>query len=194
MEGRDPVTKARVMAVVVLTVEFAILGLTGLWLVFFYRPTADSGSISGLGMHGTGLVRAVRAVHRGTAVVCLPTAIASAVLVVVDARARRPDWRQGRLALVAGPGLAVVVVAATFTGYLLPWDQLALWAVTVGTDMHGYRQVFGSQVRFVLLDGTEIGPATLWRWFVLHTVALSLVAVAGLAVAWHPRRRADQHT
>ena len=49
----------------------------------------------------------------------------------------------------------------SFTGYLLPWDQLALWAVTVGTNMMGYTPVFGDQVRFVLLGGVEIGTDTL---------------------------------
>jgi hypothetical protein len=58
----------------------------------------------------------------------------------------------------------VLTLLLAFTGYLLPWDQLALWAVTVGTNMMGYMPVFGSQVRFELLGGFEIGPATLLRW------------------------------
>ena len=60
----------------------------------------------------------------------------------------------------------------SFTGYLLPWDQLALWAVTVGTNMMGYTPVFGGEVRFVLLGGVEIGPETLLRWYVLHVLLL----------------------
>ena len=55
--------------------------------------------------------------------------------------------------------LLVFTMLLSFTGYLLPWDQLALWAVTVGTNMMGYTPVFGSQVRFVLLGGVEIGRA-----------------------------------
>ncbi|MCU1462832.1 MAG: putative menaquinol-cytochrome c reductase cytochrome b subunit [Acidimicrobiales bacterium] len=84
-----------------------------------------------------------------------------------------------------------VLAAATFTGFLLPWDQLALWAVTVGTNMKGYTPVFGSQVRFALLGGVEVTQATLWRWFVVHTIVLT-VALGGLTavVVWlGPRRR-----
>ena len=58
---------------------------------------------------------------------------------------------------VIGVILLTLTLLLSFTGYLLPWDQLALWAVTVGTNMMGYTPVFGSQVRFVLLGGVEIG-------------------------------------
>ena len=53
--------------------------------------------------------------------------------------------------------LLTLTLLLSFTGYLLPWDQLALWAVTVGTNMMGYTPVFGTEVRFVLLGGVEIG-------------------------------------
>jgi len=61
---------------------------------------------------------------------------------------------------VIGVILLTLTLLLSFTGYLLPWDQLALWAVTVGTNMIGYTPVFGSQVRFVLLGGAEIGTNT----------------------------------
>ena len=47
--------------------------------------------------------------------------------------------------------LLLLTLLLSFTGYLLPWDQLALWAVAVGTSMMGYTPVLGDQVRFVLL-------------------------------------------
>ena len=58
---------------------------------------------------------------------------------------------------VIGVILLTLTLLLSFTGYLLPWDQLALWAVTVGTNMIGYTPVFGRDVRFVLLGGAEIG-------------------------------------
>ena len=77
----------------------------------------------------------------------------------------------------------------SFTGYLLPWDQLALWAVTVGTNMMGYTPVFGSQVRFVLLGGAEIGGPTLLRWYVLHVLMLPFVIVIFMAIHfWRVRK------
>ena len=62
---------------------------------------------------------------------------------------------------VIGVILLTLTLLLSFTGYLLPWDQLALWAVTVGTNMMGYTPVFGEEVRFVLLGGAEIGSETL---------------------------------
>ena len=61
--------------------------------------------------------------------------------------------------------LLTLTIGLSFTGYLLPWDQLALWAVTVGTNMAGYTPVFGEEVRFVLLGkGDQSGdPASMVR-------------------------------
>jgi quinol-cytochrome oxidoreductase complex cytochrome b subunit len=76
-----------------------------------------------------------------------------------------------------------VVLASSFTGYLLPRDQLALWAVTVGTDLRGYTVLWHSEVRFVLIGGKEIGTSTLLRWVFIHLVlgasGLMLAGVAG---------------
>jgi quinol-cytochrome oxidoreductase complex cytochrome b subunit len=63
----------------------------------------------------------------------------------------------------------------SFTGYLLPWDQLALWAVTVGTNMAGSIPFIGEKVRYILLGGPSVDQATLIRFFVLHVVVLPLV-------------------
>jgi quinol-cytochrome oxidoreductase complex cytochrome b subunit len=77
----------------------------------------------------------------------------------------------------------------SFTGYLLPWDQLALWAVAVGTNMMGYSPVIGEQVRFVLLGGVEIGAETLLRWYVLHVLLFPFVTVIFLAIHfWRVRK------
>src|SRR6266851_6934247 len=132
MEGRQrgPLTTARLVVVAALSAQLALLAITGLWLVFYYRPgPTPSLTIQALRTAVTASQR-VRDVHRLAAVAALPTSAAAGVLVVADARTLRPGWLKGRLALAAGPGLAVLVGLASFTGYLLPWDQLALWAVT----------------------------------------------------------------
>ena len=67
---------------------------------------------------------------------------------------------------VVGVMLLKLTLLLSFTGYLLPWDQLSLWAVTVGTNMMGFTPVFGDQVRFVLLGGKQIGAETLLRWYI----------------------------
>jgi quinol-cytochrome oxidoreductase complex cytochrome b subunit len=90
---------------------------------------------------------------------------------------------------VIGVILLTLTLLLSFTGYLLPWDQLSLWAVTVGTNMMGYTPVFGTQVRFVLLGGAEIGGPTLLRWYVLHVLMLPFVIVIFMAIHfWRVRK------
>jgi quinol-cytochrome oxidoreductase complex cytochrome b subunit len=90
---------------------------------------------------------------------------------------------------VVGVMLLQFTLLLSFTGYLLPWDQLALWAVTVGTNMMGYTPVFGNEVRFVLLGGKEIGTETLLRWYVLHVLLLPFVVTIFLAIHfWRVRK------
>lgn len=181
--GADPLRIARQIALLVLASEVAILAITGVWLVFNYRPSSGAawtdvrviqhGSLRGLG---------VRVVHRDVAHLAVLTSLAVAGLVVADADSNHVGRRKAAAIAVAA-GLPVCLLAASFTGYLLPWDQLALWAVTVGTNMKGYPPAFGSQTRFVLLGGVEISKATLWRWFLVHTVLLTVVTGALLGVA-----------
>jgi hypothetical protein len=90
---------------------------------------------------------------------------------------------------VIGVVLLTLTLLLSFTGYLLPWDQLALWAVTVGTNMMGYSPLVGSQVRFVLLGGVEIGSETLLRWYVLHVIMLPFVIIIFMAIHfWRVRK------
>ena len=58
---------------------------------------------------------------------------------------------------VVGVGLLVLTLLMSFTGYLLPWDQLSYWAITVGTNIAGYVPIFGNTARNVLLGGPEVG-------------------------------------
>ena len=84
---------------------------------------------------------------------------------------------------VIGVGLLLLTLALSFTGYLLPWDQLAFWAITVGTSIVAYFPLLGPQLRYLLLGGHEIGQAALLRFYVLHCVVLPLAMA--LLVALH---------
>ena len=93
---------------------------------------------------------------------------------------------------VVGVMLLVLTMLLSFTGYLLPWDQLSRWAVTVGTNMARAVPFIGHEgpggpelgatprydVRAALLGGTDVGPATLMRFYVLHCIVLPLAASA----------------
>jgi quinol-cytochrome oxidoreductase complex cytochrome b subunit len=165
---------------------FIILTVTGIFLMFFYRPTAATawGDIKALQTSITfGLL--VRNMHRWAAHLMVLTVFLHMARVFYHGAYKPPrefNW-------VIGVILLTLTLLLSFTGYLLPWDQLALWAVTVGTNMMGYTPVFGSQVRFVLLGTKEIGTQTLLRWYTLHVLLLPFVVVIFMAIHfWRVRK------
>lgn len=90
---------------------------------------------------------------------------------------------------VMGVCLLLVTLFLSFTGYLLPWDQLAYWAVTVGSNIAGYMPWIGEKVRFLMLGGNEVGQMALIRFYVLHVAVLPLVAVLLVGVHfWRIRK------
>jgi quinol-cytochrome oxidoreductase complex cytochrome b subunit len=90
---------------------------------------------------------------------------------------------------IVGLVLLATIAAASFTGYLLPWDQLAYWAVTIVTGMAGYVPLAGSRVAELLRGGPEIGPQTLGTYYALHTQWLPVLLLAGaLFHFWRVRR------
>jgi quinol-cytochrome oxidoreductase complex cytochrome b subunit len=91
---------------------------------------------------------------------------------------------------VVGVVLLLLTLALSFTGYLLPWDQLAYWAITVGTSIVAYFPVLGPAARYLLLGGHEIGQAALLRFYVLHCLVLPL-AMASLVALHFWRVRKD---
>jgi quinol-cytochrome oxidoreductase complex cytochrome b subunit len=90
---------------------------------------------------------------------------------------------------VIGVLLLTLTLLLSYTGYLLPWDQLAFWAVTVGTNMADAAPVIGPKFKFLLLGGNVIGENALVRFYVLHCVVLPLAAAALVGVHfWRVRK------
>ncbi len=88
-----------------------------------------------------------------------------------------------------GVALFLLTLGLSFTGYLLPWDQLAYWAITVGTSITGYAPVIGEPLKYLLLGGNAIGAGTLLRFYVLHCFILPMAVVLLLAVhIWRVRK------
>ena len=165
---------------------FLLLTVTGVLLMFYYRPAVehaysdmkDLETVVGFGMM-------LRNIHRYSAHGMVITVFLHMIRVFYTGAYKPPrefNW-------VIGVVLLMLTLLLSFTGYLLPWDQLALWAVTVGTNMMGYTPVFGNEVRFVLLGGSEIGTDTLLRWYVLHVLMLPFVIVIFMAIHfWRVRK------
>jgi quinol---cytochrome c reductase cytochrome b subunit, bacillus type len=152
---------------------FILLTVTGIFLMFFYRPTAAQAwdDIYTLQTSITfGLL--VRNMHRWAAHLMVISVFLHMARVFYHGAYKPPREFNWVIGVV-----------------LLTWDQLSLWAVTVGTNMMGYTPVFGDQVRFVLLGGAEIGSDTLLRWYTLHVLMLPFIIVIFMAIHfWRVRK------
>jgi len=167
-------------------VLFLILTLTGVVLMFLYVPSVERAYASVKDLeYVTSYGRFLRATHRIAAHLMVAVVFLHMVRVFLTgafkngvlARQNRPlNWWIGMAMLLA-------TLLLSFTGYLLPWDQLAYWAITVGTNIARAVPLIGDQIRFFLLGGHEINQNTLIRFYVLHCVFLPL-ALGGLFV-WH---------
>ena len=86
--------------------------------------------------------------------------------------------------------LLILVVLSNFTGYLLPWDQLSYWAVTVSTSLLQYIPLIGTPLREALLGGQEVGSVTLSNFFNLHTGIIPLLIIILMGFHFWRIRRA----
>ena len=151
--------------------QLVLLTATGIYLYFEYRPESSDVALFSRPDTRVRIERFVRVVHRVDAWLVVVTLLALVIVVVVERVGRRRD-RASTWAILT------VCIVAFFTGRLLPWDQLALWSVTVGTNISGYSPIVRGQIRFALIDRAEIERATLVRWLVIHVI-LGLTALAG---------------
>lgn len=165
---------------------FFILAVTGVLLMFYYHPSVPEAYEDMKDLEFTvsaGIF--LRNLHRWTAHSMVFLVFAHMIRVFFAGAYRPPrefNW-------VLGVVLFVITLLLSFTGYLLPWDQLAYWAITVGTNMAKAVPVVGEQVRFLLLGGNEVGEAALLRFYVLHCVVLPISLVTVLAVhIWRVRK------
>ena len=165
---------------------FLILTVTGVLLMFYYVPSTDRAYTDVAALETNvefGML--MRNLHRWTAHAMVILVFLHMMRVFYTGAYKPPhefNW-------VVGVILLVLTLLLSFTGYLLPWDQLALWAVTVGTNMVGSAPYLGDEVRLVLLGGYEVGEAALIRFYTLHVLALPLLAAIFMAVHfWRIRR------
>jgi quinol-cytochrome oxidoreductase complex cytochrome b subunit len=91
---------------------------------------------------------------------------------------------------VIGVILLLVTILLSYTGYLLPWDQLSFWGISVGTNMiHAVPFGFGDKIAFLLLGGNIVGENALVRFYVLHCFVIPVVAIVLMAIHfWRVRK------
>jgi quinol-cytochrome oxidoreductase complex cytochrome b subunit len=177
---------------------FLITLITGVMLMFYYKPFPEAAYQSIKDIHfvvPTG--RFIRNIHRWAANLMVVGVILHMARVFYTAayrQSREFNW-------LVGIGLLVVTLGLSFTGYLLPWDQLAYWAITIGaniaqsprevTDALGITSYFdpGGLQRLLLLGSDTVGAEALIRFFLLHVMILPLAIVALMSVHfWRIRK------
>jgi len=169
------------------TFLFLILVVTGILLMFYYVPSTTQAYDRMLDLRGTvafGIF--LRNMHRWSAHGMVAVVFLHMCRVFLTGAYKPPrefNW-------VIGVFLFLVTLFLSFTGYLLPWDQLAFWAITVGSSIAGYAPVFGKDVKFLLLGDSTVGQEALLRFYVLHVAVLPVV-LTGLVTIHFWRIRKD---
>jgi quinol-cytochrome oxidoreductase complex cytochrome b subunit len=150
----------------------SILAVTGVLLLFVYTPSPDEAYNSMIALQTEIYFgNLIRNLHHWSGNLMIVVGVLHLLRVFYTAGFTHPrefNW-------VMGIALLLLIVAANFTGYLLPWDQLAYWAVTVGTSLLGYIPFVGNALINLLLGGPEVGAATLTNFYGLHIAVIPLM-------------------
>jgi quinol-cytochrome oxidoreductase complex cytochrome b subunit len=165
---------------------FLILVTSGVALMFYYRPQSpqayqDMKDLRFVVFLGPFL----RNMHRWAAhgmVACVFLHMCRVFYTGSYKKPRQFNW-------VIGVVLFLLTLGLSFTGYLLPWDQLAFWAITVGTNIGSYAPLVGGRLRELMLGGHSVGESALLRFYVLHVAVLpSLMVLLTMVHFWRVRK------
>ena len=161
-------------------VLFGLLLFTGVLMMFAYEPSPDRAWLSVNNLQTDTLFgELIRGVHYWSANLLIPISVLHLTRVFLTGAyhgRRRTNWHLGL-------GIIFFVLMSGFTGYLLPWDQTAYWAITICTEMLGQVPGIGPAMQGIVLGGTEIGPATMINFYALHVAVTPLAMLALLT--WH---------
>jgi len=184
---------------------FLVETITGLLLMFYYRPTAELAYRDILALREHVPLGVMREIHRWGAHAMVISVWLHMYRVFLTGSYKPPrefNWNVGVI-------LLVLTLLLSFTGYLLPWDQLAIWAVTIGSNMARATPLLGHEgpgaslltlggvslvhagddARFALLASRFVGEASLLRFYVLHCVGLPLAGATFMAIHfWRVRK------
>ncbi len=184
---------------------FLAEAISGVLLMFYYRPVPEYAYADIVALRSHVTLGLLREIHRWGAHAMIIAIWLHMMRVFLTGSYKPPrefNWGVGVI-------LLVLTMLLSFTGYLLPWDQLAIWAITVGSNMGKatpgmgmggplteFVQIGGvplitakSDAAFILLAGTSVGENALLRFYVLHCIALPLAAAVLIAVHfWRIRK------
>jgi ubiquinol-cytochrome c reductase cytochrome b subunit len=157
---------------------FLVEVLTGALLMFYYVPAPGKAYQSTLAIATTiPYGNVIRNAHRLAAEAMVVTVILHMLRVFVTGAYQPPR----QLNWIAGVLLLLTTLAFSFTGYLLPWDQLAYWAITIGTNVAEAVPLAGPALLLLLRGEPTVGAAALLRFYTLHVFVLPLAALIGIS-------------
>ena len=166
---------------------FVILAFTGLLLRFSYVPTPNDAYNSILALQNNSLFGSLlRNIHHWSAMLMVVTAFLHLLRVFYTGSIyyeRKKNWYYG-LTLFA------LVLAFNFTGYLLPWDQLSFWAVTIMTNIVEYIPFIGNGFAKLIRGGETVNGSTLLNFYNLHTALFPLLFVVFMVIHFWLVRKA----
>lgn len=158
---------------------FILQGLTGIFLTVYYTPSPDHAydSITYI-MEGVAFGWLIRGIHHWGATLMVLVVFIHMLRVFFTASFKFPR----ELTWLIGIGLFLATLGMGFTGYLLPWNQKAYWATTVGTQIAGTVPFLGDFILKALRGGPELSALTLQRFFAAHIwiIPAVLTALMGL--------------
>jgi cytochrome b6 len=158
---------------------FMIQVATGILLLLYYRPSANEAfeSIQFI-MTEVEFGWLVRSIHSWSAnlmIFAMFLHLFSALMLRSYSRPREMTW-------LSGSALLGLTLAFGFTGYLLPWNELAFFATRVGTEIPGVLPVIGPFLRRLLRGGADVTGATLTRFYGIHVAILPAIVTVVLGL------------
>jgi quinol-cytochrome oxidoreductase complex cytochrome b subunit len=165
---------------------FGVLVFTGVLLMFYYVPSVERAYATMKEIQlSVPLGQFTRNMHRWSAHAMVLVAVLHMARVFYTGGYKPPrefNW-------IIGVFLLLLTLGASFTGYLLPWDQLSYWAITVGTNIAGYAPGAGPVMREILLGGGEVGQNAIIRFYTLHIALLPLLITVLVSIhIWRVRK------
>lgn len=158
---------------------FMSQAVTGVLLSLYYEPTPDNAYNSILYiMNQVNFGWLIRSVHAWGANLMIIFCILHLLRVVIQGAYKKPR----EITWMAGMGLLFITLGFGFTGYLLPWDQRAFWATTVGTEIASAVPFIGDFIRDFLRAGADVSALTLSRFLGVHMLILPATLIGLLAI------------
>ncbi len=158
---------------------FMVQAITGILLALYYHPTPEAAYDSILFiMNDVNFGWLIRSIHAWSANLMIVFCVLHLLRVAIQGAYRPPR----EMTWLVGVVLLLLTLGFGFTGYLLPWDERAFWATTVGTQIAGAVPIIGNYIQDFLRGGPDLSALTLSRFFDVHVLILPASILGALGV------------